>query len=226
MSLPLAVQDLKVMAGKDQRVLVSLDELNLAPGQTLGISGPSGAGKSSLLYALAGMTERATGHILWGETNILNLRPGARSRFRAAHIGMIFQDFLLFDDMSAMSNAAIAASFAPKAKRHAIQERAEEELQRLGLSDPSRSVASFSGGERQRVAIARALAAAPDILLADEPTASLDRAAADIVIDDLVAVTSDHGRSLIVVSHDLALLDRMDRVLALQDGRRAAGIAA
>ncbi|MEM1361922.1 MAG: ATP-binding cassette domain-containing protein [Pseudomonadota bacterium] len=226
MPLSLAVHDLKVMAGNDRRALVSLDHLSLAPGHRLGISGPSGAGKSSLLYALAGMAEKVSGRVLWGETDLLSLRAGQRNRFRAQHIGMIFQDFLLFDGMSATANAAIAASFSPRSKRQAIHTRAADGLKRFGLRDPDRSVASFSGGERQRVAIARALAGAPDVLLADEPTASLDRAAADIVIEDLLAVSAEQGRSLIVVSHDPALLERMDTVLELKDGRRSIGAAA
>lgn len=219
MSLPLRISDLRVTAGARQRVLIDIDGLELRPGQSLGISGPSGAGKSTLLYAIAGLAEHCSGQVLWGDTDLLALRSGARAQFRAAHIGMVFQDFLLFDDMSAEANAGIAACFAPKAARAELRARAAAGLTRLGLTDPARSVASFSGGERQRVAIARALAGDPAILLADEPTASLDRAAADQVIEDLCTAAHARGSTLIGVSHDESLLVRMDRVLRIENGQ-------
>ena len=219
MSLPLRISDLKVTAGARNRVLIDLPRLALQSGQSLGISGPSGAGKSTLLYAIAGLSEHCSGEVRWGNTDFLALRSGARAAFRAAHIGMVFQDFLLFDEMSADANAAIAACFAPKPARAGLRARAETSLARLGLTDTARSVASFSGGERQRVAIARALAGDPAILLADEPTASLDRDAADRVIEDLSSAAREQGTTLVTVSHDQALLARMDRVLHLENGR-------
>lgn len=219
MSFPLHITDLKVTAGARHRVLIDIDQLELPAGQSLGISGPSGAGKSTLLYAMAGLAEHCSGQVHWGDTELLALRGGARTAFRAAHIGMVFQDFLLFDEMSADANAAIAGCFAPKSARRELRARAKAGLARLGLTDTGRSVASFSGGERQRVAIARALAGAPEVLLADEPTASLDRAAADQVIQDLTSAAEEHGTTLVTVSHDEALLARMDHILRLQNGR-------
>lgn len=224
MTLPLTVTDCKVR-GDRGRVLVSVSSLSLAPGTSLGIQGPSGAGKSTLLYALAGLLNDVDGAIRWGDTELLGLSTAQRTRFRAAHIGMIFQDFLLFDELGALANASLPAMYAPRADRAALRARARALLHHLGIATTPRAVDSFSGGERQRVAIARALANDAAILLADEPTASLNRESADALITDLVAGVREQGKTLIAVSHDANLLARMDRVIQLVDGqiRSAAG---
>lgn len=218
MGLALHATGLRVMSDRN-RVLLDLPELVVEPGQSLGISGPSGAGKSTLLFALAGLLERTRGAARWGDTDILSLPARQRGAFRARHMGLIFQDFLLFEELSAAANAALPAMFLPRDRRKPLRDRAAAQLDRLGLDDPDRTVDSFSGGERQRVAVARALANDARVLLADEPTASLDRATADRLIADLVAIARDEGKTLIAVSHDPALLDRMDRVLRLADGK-------
>ncbi|GHG98632.1 ATP-binding cassette domain-containing protein [Pseudodonghicola xiamenensis] len=215
--LPLSVSALEVRSPRG-RVLLSLPALEAPAGALIGIRGPSGAGKSTLLYALSGLIGGTTGAVRWGQTDLLSLSAERRAAFRARHIGMIFQDFLLFEELDALGNAGITALFRPRAERPSLRARAAERLARLGLDLGDRGVGSLSGGERQRVAIARAMAAEAPILLADEPTASLDRAAADRLIDDLVALTRDTGTTLIAVSHDLHLIDRMDRVLTIEDG--------
>jgi putative ABC transport system ATP-binding protein len=135
-------------------------------------------------------------------------------------MGLVFQDFLLFEELSAAANAALAGAYAPRAARPQLARRVQATLARLGLATGERrTVESFSGGERQRVAVARALANDPAIILADEPTASLDRAAADRLIDDLVALAHEGGKTLITVSHDPALHARMDRLVTIADGR-------
>ncbi|OWU70603.1 ABC transporter ATP-binding protein [Marinibacterium profundimaris] len=217
----LTVSDLEV-PGRGGRMLLSVEALSLAPGQSLGLRGPSGAGKSTFLYAIAGLIEGARGRVEWNGTDILSLSPDRRGAFRAAHMGFIFQDFLLFDELSGIDNAALPALFAPRAQRPGIRLRAQEMLGRLGLSDPGRGVDSYSGGERQRVGVARALANDAAILLADEPTASLHRAAADALIEDLAGVARGQ-RTSVVVSHDPALLARMDRVITIADGRMTDG---
>jgi ABC-type lipoprotein export system ATPase subunit len=196
--------------------LLTLPALTLTAGQALAIRGPSGAGKSTLLFAMAGLTLGTSGRISWGETDILALNAARRAAFRRLNIGLIFQDHQLFEELSALDNAAIMASFAPD--RAAIRTRAAAALEALGITDLYRRAESFSGGERQRIAVARALAHDPAILLADEPTASLDRANADRLIADLMALVRRDGRSLIVVSHDPALHDAADAILDLADG--------
>jgi putative ABC transport system ATP-binding protein len=215
--LPLAVSGLRV-AAPGGRMLLALSRLDLTAGGSLAIRGPSGAGKSTLLHALAGLIV-AEGSVRWGTTDLLALPDDGRAAFRRAHVGFVFQDFLLFEELGAEANAAIAAGFAPAPQRSAIRQRARAALDRLGLGGAAgRAAASFSGGERQRIAIARALAHDPAVILADEPTASLDRAAADRLIDDLVTLAREEGRTLVVVSHDPALTERLDRVIEVVDG--------
>jgi ABC-type lipoprotein export system ATPase subunit len=214
----LTVSKLRV-SGDDGRTLLSVDQLAIAPGQAIGIRGPSGAGKSTLLFALAGLAAIAEGSVCWGDTDIAALREEQRAAFRRRAIGMIFQDFLLFEELSAAENASLAGSFSARSRRADIARRAAATLERLGVGSEVRSVASFSGGERQRVAVARALATDPAIILADEPTASLDRAAADRLIDDLIALAREGGKTLIAVSHDPAVHVRMDRLIDVADAR-------
>ena len=211
----LRIRDL-VVSAQDRRLL-SVPALDLPGGTILGVRGPSGAGKSTLLMALAGLAGGG-GAVIWGDTDLMTLTPRQRAAFRTRWIGLIFQEPLLFDDLSAPANAALAALWSPGPSRAAIRQRAAAMLDRLGLPAGGRHVASFSGGERQRVAAARAMATDAPILLADEPTASLDRAAADRLTGDLIAQARGAGRTLVVVSHDPVLLDRCDRHVTVADG--------
>lgn len=129
------------------------------------------------------------------------------------------QDAALFEEMDAIGNAAVAAAFAPRSGRAGIGTQAEGWLRRLGLGEGGRRrVSSLSGGERSRVAVARALAGQPAVVLADEPTASLDRAGAGRLAADLAALAGN-GRTLIVATHDANLMARMGRTLTLDSGR-------
>ncbi len=221
--LSLAVTDLDVRA-PGGRHLVLVPRLDVAAGTSLAIRGPSGAGKSSLLNALSGLVRPAAGKVVWGDTDLAALDEAGCTRFRRERVGLIFQDFLLFEELDALDNAALAAAFAPRADRAMRRQRAAHWLDRLGLGQAGpRRVDSFSGGERQRIAVARALAGDPAVILADEPTASLDRASADRLIDDLVGLARHDGRTLIAVTHDAALAARMDRVLTMADGRIVEG---
>ncbi|MCA0940146.1 ATP-binding cassette domain-containing protein [Salipiger pacificus] len=221
MCLPLDVKDLRLHSPRG-RLLLDLPALDAAPGALIGIRGASGAGKTTLLYALAGLLDRAEGAVRWGKTDLVTLDSEGRARFRAETIGMIFQDFMLFEELGALDNAALTALFRPRAERKALRARAQARLEALGLTEMGRGVTSFSGGERQRVAIARAMAAEAPVLLADEPTASLDRDNADRLIDDLVRLVRAQSTTLVAVSHDAALLERMDRVLTISGGQLVA----
>lgn len=217
MGLALDVSDLRV-AGDEGRTILAIDALSLPAGRSLGVRGPSGAGKSTFLYAIAGLLARAQGGVRWGEDDLLALGAGARARFRRRRMGFVFQDFLLFEEMSAAENAALVGAFAAPAARRAIRARARQDLAGFGVPGRRRAVRHHSGGERQRIALARALAAGPAILLADEPTASLDRATKEGLVDDLVSRARDNAISFVAVSHDEMLLDAMDRVITIEDG--------
>ncbi|MEM8728915.1 MAG: ATP-binding cassette domain-containing protein [Pseudomonadota bacterium] len=208
--------------GQGASPLVSIDDLRLEAGQSLGVRGASGAGKSTLLFALAGLFDTAVGKVVWHGTDLMSLTPDQRGAFRAAEIGFVFQDFLLFEELSGFENAALPALFTPAQERAGLRQRARDLLHRLEVRHPQRPVDSYSGGERQRVGIARELANDAKILLADEPTANLPREMADQVCATLVETIRPQGRTLIVASHDPGLLARMDRVVTLLDGRLVA----
>lgn len=214
--LGLEVAGLRVTLGGRQ--VLDLPRLAVPGGTALAIRGPSGAGKSTLLLALAGLIE-AEGRILWDGTDIAALPVARRTAFRRDRIGLVFQDFQLFEELSAGHNAAIAAAWVGDPAGH--RARAAAALAALGIADPSRRAATYSGGERQRIAVARALAGNPAAILADEPTASLDRANADRLIADLFGLVRREGRTLIAVSHDPALHRAADRVIDIVDGRLA-----
>ncbi|WP_444461039.1 ABC transporter ATP-binding protein [Rhodobacter capsulatus] len=219
--LALQIEGLR-LCGEGGRQLLQIPRLQIAAGAAVVLRGPSGAGKSTLLHVLAGLITPQAGRVLWGSTDIAALRDGPRAAFRRATIGLVFQDPLLFEELSAQDNAALTALYAPAAARAEIAARAEAALARLGLSPAGRrAAASYSGGERQRIAVARALAADPAVLLADEPTASLDRANADRLSADLIALARQRGQTLIVASHDPALMALAGRVIDLRDGEIA-----
>jgi len=215
----LAVRELCVRAPSG-RTLLEVGVLDVAHGAFVVLAGASGAGKSTLLFTLAGLQRPASGSIRWGATEIATLGEAARARFRAERVGLVFQDFLLFDELSALDNAALAGAWSARPASVVVRQRAADLLAWLGLdAQDARPVSTLSGGERQRVAVARSLAADPSILLADEPTASLDRDAADRLTQTLRRIADERCRAVLVVSHDPTLIEAADRVVRLVDGR-------
>lgn len=213
----LTVRDLKVFSDRN-RLLLDVPSLQISSGEAVGIKGPSGAGKSTLLFALAGLQANTSGALCWGDLKLNSAKQTTRAAFRRAHVGIVFQDFLLFDELGPLENSAIQALFRPKTARSTLRDAARSALKQLGVKRDTEDVTTYSGGERQRISVARALAHNPAILLADEPTANLDRMAADALAADLVQQTKDKGRTLIVASHDHSLLEKMDRIITIQDG--------
>ena len=216
--LPLRIEDLEVRSAEN-RILLSIPRLDLPAGGTLGIRGPSGAGKSTLLFALAGLQDRVSGHVRWGETDLAALKSGARTAFRARNVGIVFQDFLLFEELGPVANASLAAMYRPRSDRAGIRDRARRLLGRFGIDEDGRTVPTLSGGERQRVAVARAMSGDAAILLADEPTANLDRDTGERLLADMLVRVRENGTTLVAVSHDDRLLARLDRVVKIVDGQ-------
>jgi putative ABC transport system ATP-binding protein len=198
--------------------LFAIDNFALAQGKTLGIRGASGAGKTTLLHCLAGIAPANAGNILWGDTNICHLPAAELTRWRQQHLGLVFQDFHLVEGLSALDNVLLPASFNAWRATPSLRDRAGMLLSRVGIGSPDRRAELLSRGERQRVAVARALLFQPDIVLADEPTASLDPENREIIGELLCELVREHGATLIVISHDAGLLARMDRVLELRAG--------
>jgi len=214
--LPLTVSALTVTAPNGRRLL-DVPELALGAGGLLGVKGPSGAGKTTLLHALGGLLQ-PQGTVRWGDADLGTLTAETRARFRAEHMGMIFQDFLLFDELSPKENAGLSALFAPKAKRSAVRNAAVAQLSHLKVPTDVRSVASFSGGERQRVAVARALTNRPPVVLADEPTGNLDEHTADSVMDTLLQACANQQTALVLVTHNPTYAQRTQRSTSLHLG--------
>jgi len=198
--------------------LFAIEQLELTQGQTLGIRGASGAGKTTLLHCLAGIEPINAGSITWGSDCISTLPTAALTRWRQQKLGLVFQDFHLVEGLSAFDNVLLPASFSGWRSASALRERAAYLLSRVGIGSPGRRAELLSRGERQRVAVARALLFAPPVILADEPTASLDPENREIIASLLLDLVREHGATLIVVSHETSLLSHMDQQMALSGG--------
>ncbi|RFZ87392.1 ATP-binding cassette domain-containing protein [Shinella sp. WSJ-2] len=203
--------------GLDTPVL-SLPRLHLPAGRQLAVTGASGSGKSTLVNAITGLETATSGSVSWGETNISALPTGRRDAFRATHIGLVMQDFHLFSGLSAFENVMLPARLSRRLTP-AARERALHLLETTGIARPHQNIETLSRGEMQRVAVARALLSKPGVIVADEPTASLDRRTGEDVSELIVRLARQEGATLVVVTHDLALMERLDRRIALDGGR-------
>ncbi|MDP1631887.1 MAG: ABC transporter ATP-binding protein [Caulobacter sp.] len=193
-------------------------DLDIMPGEIVGLIGPSGSGKSSLLHA-AGLLERPDGGtvtIIGKDCTRLNDR--ARTRMRLSGIGFVYQFHHLLPEFSALENVAMPAMIAGRSRAWAAA-RAETLLTRLGLAARlQHQPGQLSGGEQQRVALARALTNEPRLLLADEPTGNLDPDTAADVFQSLYDLARDTGVAALIATHNMDLARYMDRVFALKDG--------
>ena len=204
--------------GAPVRALRGVD-FTMKPGEFVAVMGPSGCGKSTLLNLVAGLDKPTSGTVTVAGLRIDTLGETALARFRARHVGIIFQFFNLLDDLTVADNVLLPAQLAG-ASRRAARARADELLARLGIQDHRDDYpARLSGGQRQRVAIARALVNSPELLLADEPTGALDTATGQ-EIGRLLRELNAAGQTLVLVTHDPALAQRYAaRTLQLVDGR-------
>jgi lipoprotein-releasing system ATP-binding protein len=205
-------------AGTELRVLNGVD-LVLYPGKVTALVGPSGAGKSTLLH-IAGLLERPDdGVVLIGGEDCGSLSEERRTLLRRSHIGFVYQFHHLLPEFSALENVMLPQMIAGVARRRA-RGNAAELLDRVGLQPRAgHRPARLSGGEQQRVAIVRALANDPEILLADEPTGNLDHTTGESVLDTLLDLVRRTGLAALIATHNLDLACRLDRIVALEDGR-------
>jgi putative ABC transport system ATP-binding protein len=198
---------------------VVLNDVSFAvePGQLVALTGPSGSGKTTLLQLIGSLDRPTNGRILVDDISVGELSHPAE--FRRATVGFVFQLHYLLPALSAHENVELPL-VAARVPRRERAERALELLDEVGLAGRARSrVADLSGGERQRVAIARALAGRPRLILADEPTGSLDTVASGKIWELLSDLRTRRGTTVIVASHDLTLEEHTDRSLRLLDGR-------
>ena len=203
----------------DQRlqVLRRID-FEVAPGERVGIVGRSGAGKSTLLHVLAGLADPDSGTVQVMGMSLTDAGPAVRARIRNSRMGFVYQFHHLLPEFTALENVAMPL-LVGGARYTGAAERARSLLDRVGLSARlEHRPHQLSGGERQRVAVARALATSPGIVLADEPTGSLDRESAEGVMAAMAELGQSTGTALVIVTHDPSIAARVDRVLILADG--------
>ncbi|TDX32580.1 ABC transporter ATP-binding protein [Rhodovulum visakhapatnamense] len=197
--------------------VLRIPDLDIPAGARVAVTGPSGSGKSTLVNIVTGLAPPGSGCVLWDGTDIARLPEGARDRWRGANIGLVMQDFHLFPGLSALENVLLPARLSRVADT-AMKDRARTLLAEVGLDRPGQPVETMSRGEMQRVAVARALLRAPGVIVADEPTASLDPENGAAIGALLIDLAHRSGATLIVVSHDSRLTARLDRVLSLSGG--------
>ncbi|WP_293906965.1 ABC transporter ATP-binding protein [Phenylobacterium sp.] len=207
-----------VTAAGSLTVLRGVD-LDVMPGEIVGLIGPSGSGKSSLLHAAGLLEHPNAGRISILGTDCSNLAERERTRVRLATIGFVYQFHHLLPEFSALDNVALPLMIAGQGRK-AAWDRARTLLTELGLAERlDHQPAQLSGGEQQRVAVARALANSPRLLLADEPTGNLDPTTSTAVFENLYGLARSEGVAALVATHNLELARHMDRVFALKDGR-------
>lgn len=214
----LSIDGLKFRYGHDGPWIVDIGALSLAPGEQVLLTGGSGRGKSTLLQLIAGLLEPTAGRVEIAGGAMHAKRGAARDEFRGRHIGMIFQTFNLLHGFSALENvmAALMFSAIPRGEHRG---RASDLLHHLGIerveADPDR----LSVGQQQRVAVARAVACDPVLLLADEPTASLDPENAATAMALIQQVAREKNAALLCTSHDPAMSERFERRITLEELR-------
>ncbi len=199
---------------KSIEVLHGID-LKIHRGEKVFLCGPSGAGKTTLLYTLAGLEHPEKGVVRIDGTDLYAMGRKEQSKFRNQRIGYVFQNYHLLPELTALENVAVPGAIAGKN----TTDLALAALERVGLKDRCEHLpAELSGGEQQRVAIARAIVNEPKVLFADEPTGNLDSANSAEIMKILLDLATEHGVTLVVVTHDQNLAKVGDRTLIIKDG--------
>ena len=206
----------QVSSPEGHLTILSQVSFSISKGESVAIVGASGAGKSTLLALLAGLDLPSEGNVVLNGNNLSELNEDGRARIRAASVGFIFQSFHLVPSLNALENVMLPLELAgaddARAAAHTI-------IEKVGLSDRWRHYpAQLSGGEKQRVAIARAFATEPAVLFADEPTGNLDSRTGTNIMNLMLELNQKSSTTLVLVTHDLSLAQRCDRIITLDAG--------
>jgi putative ABC transport system ATP-binding protein len=215
----LKAENLSKTVTSPEGMLTILDQVSLqvSHGERIAIIGASGAGKSTLLGLLAGLDVPTSGKVWLGGNELTALDEDGRAALRADEVGFVFQSFHLIPSLTALENVMLPLELA---SHEQPMQAAMEALQKVGLGERSGHYPrQLSGGEKQRVAIARAYVIQPTVLFADEPTGNLDQQTGETVIDILFRMNREYGTTLVLVSHDLGLAKRCDRIIQMEAGR-------
>jgi putative ABC transport system ATP-binding protein len=205
----------------ENNIIRAVDEVSLqiCPGEFVALVGPSGSGKTTMLAMLAGLLSPTEGSILIGGEDLSDMRERDRTRFRRERVGFTFQDNNLVPYLSVQENVELMLKLNGKFNRKS-KRRAADLLEQLGLGDRLKNLPSqLSGGQQQRVAIARALVHRPNIVLADEPTASLDTQRAFQVVGTFADLIHAENLAGIMVTHDLRMVKYVDKIVQMRDGK-------
>ena len=216
----MVVDDVTKVYGEGRTAVRALcnASISLQDNEFLSLVGPSGSGKTTLLSVMGGLLAPTSGSVVIGDTPLTDLSRKEQTRFRANRVGFVFQGFNLVPFLTARENMTVMASISDSS-RSDIAERADQLLEELGLSDRSDNLPEqLSGGERQRVAIGRALVTDPDLILVDEPTASLDTDLGMQVVRLLASEIKSRGKAGVMVTHDLRMVEFTDRTVEILDG--------
>ncbi len=214
----ISAQHLTLTLGNGDSAVAILKGIDLAvpQGQTLALLGPSGSGKSSLMAVLSGLERASAGTLSVAGEDFAGMDEDGLARARRGRIGIVLQAFHLLPTMTALENVATPLELAGQSD---AQARAAAELRAVGLGHRlAHYPAQLSGGEQQRVAIARAIAPRPSLIFADEPTGNLDAATGSGIIDLLFARRAETRATLVMITHDISLAERCERVVTLADG--------
>jgi putative ABC transport system ATP-binding protein len=204
------------------RTLTVLDHINfsVAAGSTNAIVGPSGSGKTTLLGLCAGLDQSSSGSVELNNINLGNLSEDQRAQVRNQYIGFIFQNFQLLPTLTALENVMVPLELRGEKN---IRARSMDLLDKVGLADRGHHYpAQLSGGEQQRVSLARAFSNAPRILFADEPTGNLDSETSEKVVKLIFDLNKEAGTTLVLVTHDLELAAKTQRILRIKGGKLVA----
>lgn len=206
----------KVADASGELTILKDIHFTVRPGATLALVGASGSGKSTLLGLLAGLDLPSSGTVLINGVDLYALDEDGRAALRKSQLGFVFQSFQLLSHLTALENVMLPLELRADAR---AKEKAQQMLERVGLSQRLKHYPKFlSGGEQQRVALARAFVTEPPLLLADEPTGSLDAATGDAVINLMFALNREQGSTLVMVTHDPVIAARCERTLTIAAG--------
>jgi len=215
----LKAENLSKTVTSPEGMLTILDQvcLQVSHGERIAVVGASGAGKSTLLGLLAGLDLPTSGKVWLGGSELTALDEDGRAALRADEVGFVFQSFHLIPSLTALENVMLPLELASHGQP---LQAATQALQKVGLGERAGHYPrQLSGGEKQRVAIARAYVTQPTVLFADEPTGNLDQQTGETVIDILFRMTLEYGTTLVLVSHDMGLAERCDRIIQMDAGR-------